>query len=112
MSACTPSTFGRPNCSPKGELCIELRAEEPIRVGEPIKVNVTVVSETDLPDLEVHLSGYPVIQVLEPTGEEKGVVIKNNPTWVNWSVDLKSKQPLTITRQLVLPKFRIVVYLG
>jgi len=110
MTACSPAAFGKPNCSSGGELCITLRAEEPILYGKPVNVSITVISEKDLSELTVQLVAMPQsIVVLEPKSEELGKVIKREQNWVNWIVDTKSDQPVIITRQIELSEIEGVL---
>lgn len=113
LAACagSPSMPGH-NCSSGGEVCVELRAEVPIRWGEPFTVVTTVTSVKNISDLDLHLVADSAEAVVFDTSEEEqGKVMEKKQNWVIWQVDMKEKQSVVFTRKITLPpregEFRI-----
>jgi hypothetical protein len=106
LTACGgASSFDKHNCSSGGEVCITVRAEEPIAWGEPVIVNIKVSSEKEFTDLNVGISTLPMtIEMDEPENWEAET--KNKTVWeggAGWVTAIKSEQSLTFTRKLYLP---------
>ena len=100
LSDVEPASSGAAlRCNEWEKLCIHLTVEEPIRMGEPINLIVTVTSEKDIPDLKITLTSTDSPKALfeEP----------NLQSWrerdVAWMVNSKINQPLTSVHRLLLP---------
>jgi len=105
LTACAdgPSLY-RHNCSVGGEVCIELQAEEPIKIGEPVIVTIIVTSEKDISDLGISLYTDPnIIIEQEISIEEEGELTWKGQTGVDWLVEIKANDPIILTRKLYLP---------
>ena len=99
LTACAaPSGPGTWRCGESGDtgkLCVKLTAEEPITLGEPVTVTITVTSEKDVPGLTVFLSSYPKALIEGSEGwKEHGI---------NWPMDAKANQSLSFTRRVRFP---------
>lgn len=106
LAACTGSSyFNRPNCSARGELCVEVRATEPVEFGGQALITITITSEKDFPDLGVSLYYYPpdVILQMPPEWEKevRQVVVYGGGT--SWKSAITAGQPLVFQRTLLLP---------
>jgi hypothetical protein len=103
LTACASGASDKGSCSKDGEVCIKVRAEEPIQFGAPVTVTITLTSEKDITDLGVSLMTYPKsIVVQEAVDQEPGKVTWKNQSGVDWLVNIKGNQPVTFTRQLKL----------
>ena len=72
LTACTgASPFGKHNCSHGGEVCVEVRAEEPISYDGAVTVSITVISEKEISDLGISLSHNADVVVEVPESWEK-----------------------------------------
>ena len=72
LAACTGTSYiDRPNCSAQGELCIEVRADEPVSFGGQVIITITITSEKDIPDLAVFLEYEPDVVLQKPQEWEK-----------------------------------------
>lgn len=103
LAACAGGATGKDNCSKRGELCIQVRAKEPLRYDEPITIMITVTSEKDIDGLGVSLMADSTIIVVQDALEaEPGKVVWKDQRHVDWLVDVKANQPVTFTRALKL----------
>ncbi len=106
LTSCTGSSLlGKHNCSEREEVCIELRADEPIRYGEPVVITITLKSEKEFSDLGVSIYHDIGIGVEGPQGWEKDAV--DAVIWesgVGWKTSVQANDSLTIVRKLSLPK--------
>lgn len=95
-----PSSSGPAfRCNEWEKICIHLSVEEPIQMGEPINLIVTVTSEKDISDLNITLTSVDSPKALfeEP----------NLQSWrerdVTWTVNSTTDGPLTSIHKLLLP---------
>ncbi len=105
LTACGgASSFGKHNCSSGGEVCIEVRAEEPIAWGEPVTVNITVTSEKDISDIGISLSHNADVNMEKSQGWEKD---SRDITFfdggVSWVTTVEANRSITFKRILYLP---------
>lgn len=105
LTACAgASSFGKHNCSKGGEVCVELRADEPISFGGSVTVTITVTSKKDISDLGMSLSHDVDITVEGPEGWEKDskdiVFFKGVASWVT---AVEANHSITFKRTLYLP---------
>jgi hypothetical protein len=105
LAACAGSaSFGRHNCSKGGEVCVEVRAEEPITFGKPVTVKITITSEKDIEDIGISLSHDPDVVVEESQGWEKDSRdISFFSGGVSWVATIEADSPITFKRTLYLP---------
>jgi hypothetical protein len=91
------SSSGGGNCN--DDLCIKLTTEEPIMVGEPVTLTITVTSEKDISDLQITLSSAPQkISIVEP--DSQGWKEGN----ASWAVkNAQAGQSLVFTRNVLVP---------
>ncbi|MDD2694448.1 MAG: hypothetical protein PHD58_00810 [Anaerolineales bacterium] len=118
LTACAGAGSDRGRCmkSEDGEVCVRVRAEEPIRFGEPVTIVITVTSEREIADLRISLFTSPTnTMVEEPEKWETGT--RNQAIWkggAGWDVTIKSGQPLAFSRELHLPleegEFDVIVH--
>jgi len=96
ISSCSGvSSLFRPNCNASGDVCIEMKAVEPIKFGEPFTIEVTITSVKDIDDLRLSISAYPVDTLIEgKNGWEKRSV--------NWPLNVKTNQSITVTSRILL----------
>lgn len=99
-------------CSEREKWCIRLTAEEPIQMGEPIVLKVTVTSEKDLPNLYIQLFSVEPKNVLFEKPDLQGW----NEREAIWTDNAKADQPLASFHKLLLPEeegyYQIIVYAG
>lgn len=104
LTACASAVSDKGDCSGNGEVCIKVRAEEPIRFGEPVIVTITVTSGKDITDLGVSLYHDVDVVVEGPQSWEKDLqdaaIFKGG---ASCGVAIKANHPLTFTRKLYLP---------
>ena len=106
LVACTgTSYFNRPNCSANGDLCIEVRTDEPISYGGEVTVTITVISEKDISDLRIILEYEPdvILQGIQDWEKES----RDVTIWdvgASWNNTIKANQPLVFKRTLMLPR--------
>lgn len=100
LSACAgSSSLDKHNCS-QG-VCIEVRAVEPIRFGEPVTVTIAVTTEKEIPNLGVSLQYVVDVTLEEPQAWESGITEKT--VWrggASWQIAAKANQPLLFTRRI------------
>jgi len=105
LAACTGSSyFDRPNCSARGELCIEVRAAEPVEFGGQALITVTVTSDKNISDLGVSIYYEPDVVLEVPQEWEKesrDAIIWNMGS--SWKTTTEADKPLVIKRTLLLP---------
>jgi len=105
LTACAaPSGSGAWRCgksSRTGNLCIKLTVTEPITLGQPVSVTITVNSEKDIPGLEISL-GYFAPGRKVSIDEEPGLPSPKDGG-VKWTADVQANRPLTFTRKIRLP---------
>jgi hypothetical protein len=105
LSACAGAVSDKGGCSERGEVCVKVRAQEPIRYGEPISILIDVTSEKDIDDLAISVYLYPIfIKLDEPENWE--VETRNKLVWeggAGWETAIKAGQSLTFTRKLYTP---------
>jgi hypothetical protein len=118
LTACVgPSAPGSGRCSKGGEVCVKATAVEPIQLGEPVTVTITVTTEKDTPILGVSLYHDVDVFVDGPQGWEKeakdSVVYKGG---AGWAISTKANQPFSFTRKVRFPLregiFTLVVSAG
>jgi hypothetical protein len=95
LSGCSTTARLKEGCSEDGEVCIEVGANESILMNEPITLTITITSVKEIPGLGIFLYSSPKILFEDVQGWEEG--------GINWVVDLKPNQALTITRKAILP---------
>jgi len=83
-------------------LCIKLEASEPIKVNLPFYVIVTLTSEVDIPELNMHIGPSKANAVQVKLNNEKPYLKVGAEDEANWLVDVKANQPLTFTRKVTL----------
>lgn len=85
-----------------GGLCIKVEVNEPLRRGEPVVVQITVLTESDVPELGVSIFTYPPSVAVEgPAGWES--VSKNGMLWdggAGWLIDTEANHPVIFTRKI------------
>jgi len=105
LAACTgAASTGRHNCSPNGEVCIEVRADEPISFGGEVTVTITVTSGKDISDLSIILEYEPDVILLGIQNWEKES--RNVTIWdvgASWNIMTEANQSLVFKRILMLP---------
>jgi hypothetical protein len=107
------SSLDRHNCG-QG-VCIEVRAIEPIRFGEPVSVTILVTTEKDIANLGVSLQ-YAVDVTLEESQVWESDVT-DKAIWAggaSWKSVAKASQPLRFTRKIRFPPregvFDVIAY--
>jgi len=104
LTACANSASDKGGCSMQGELCIQVRAKEPVHFDEPVTIMITVTSEKDIAGLVVSLTTWPKsIVVQDAFKAEPGKVSWKDQGKIDWRVDIKANQTVTFTRSLTLP---------
>ncbi len=88
MFGITACSAGRYNCSAAEEVCVELRAEEPVQPNEPLTLTITATTTTDIPELQMYLTSIPRILI------EDGGVWKE---WVNWVINAEADHTYVFT---------------
>jgi hypothetical protein len=113
LAACAGASSPlRHNCSRGGEVCIEVRAVEPIAFGEPVNVTITVTSEKDIEDIGISLSHDPDVGVDESQGWEKDLRdISFFNGGVSWVATVEANRSITFKRTLYLPPRNGVFYI-
>lgn len=105
LAACSGSSYpDRHNCSANGEVCIEVRVEEPISFGGEVTVTITVTSEKDVSDLSIILEYEPDVFLLGIQDWEKES--RDVTIWdmgASWNITIEANQPLVFKRILMLP---------
>ena len=105
LTACGgASSFGKHNCSSGGEVCIEVRADEPISFGGTVTVSITVTSEKDISDLGISLLHNVDVVVEGPQDWEKES--QDAAVWesgAGWKTAIEANHTLTFKRLLYLP---------
>lgn len=101
LTACAaPSGPGAFRCDQEGKTCLKLTAAEPIVLGQPVKVTITITSEKDITGLKIFLASYPLgkVSIVEAPGlpSSKGGA-------VNWTTDVQAKHTLTFMREMLMP---------
>jgi ABC-type sulfate transport system substrate-binding protein len=104
LAACAGSaSFGRHNCSKEGEVCVDLRAEEPISFGGSVTVTITVTSGKDIPVLGVSLAHDVDVVVQGPEGWEKDSRdITFSKSVASWATMVEANRSITFKRTLFL----------
>jgi hypothetical protein len=96
LTACAgASSFGKHNCSSGGEVCIEVRADEPISFGGPVIVTIMVTSEKDISDLGISLYHNVDVVVEGPQDWEKES--QDATVWesgAGWKATIEANHPL------------------
>jgi hypothetical protein len=106
LAACAEGAASpdRHNCSTGGEVCIEVRADEPISFGEPVNVTITVTSQKDISRLGVSLNHDVDIEIQGPQGWEKDLqdaaIYKGG---VSWGVAVTASNSANFSWKLFLP---------
>ena len=99
-SCAAPSGPGAFRCSEDNQACVKLTVAEPIKLGEPVSVTITVTSKKNLPELMVSLSTSPAGKV--SIVEEPGLPSPKGGG-VGWTASVQANRPLTVTRKIRLP---------
>lgn len=106
LASCTgASRLGRHNCSARGEVCIQLQADEPIRYGEPVIITITLNSQKAIPDLGVSIYHDIGIDIDGPQSWEQAA--KDTLIWDSgaaWKTSTEVNDSITIIRKLYLPE--------
>jgi len=116
LSACAESSSaGSYRCDKKWGLCISATAEGPILPGKPIIVTTRITSKKDIQDMVVALYFAPAVNnlaveaVVSVEGTKKQVAEIKNLTVqsgdVGGVISIQANQPLSITWQLLAPKW-------
>src|SRR6266542_4953172 len=102
LAACaTPSGPSGLRCREEEKVCIKFTVAEPITLGEPVAVTITVTSEKDIAGLMVSLSSTPPGRKVS-IDEEPGLPGSKEGS-VGWTADVQANRPLTFTRKIRLP---------
>ena len=114
LSSCSQggTSEDRKHCSYEGEVCVNLDIAPTFAVGEPVKLDITVTSSKDFPDLHLVMTYNGEITVDDIDMWEDNI---SNPTIGNahayWNFEMKAGQTLTFTRVLYFPE-RQLMYSG
>ena len=99
-SCAAPSGPGAFRCSEDNQTCVKLTVAEPIKLGQPVSVTITITSQKAIIGLKVYLSTYPTgkVSIEEEPGQPSA-----KAGGVNWTTDVQANRPLTITHKIRLP---------
>jgi hypothetical protein len=103
LSACSSSSSDQGSCNKNAEVCIKIRAEEPIVYKEPINIVITITSEKDYSMLGISLITWPGIVIGDTPKVEQGTELWKGQSGVDWMVDIKAGEIVTLTRKIYLP---------
>lgn len=85
-------------------LCVKIEVAEPIRWGEPLLVQILVVTKDDASNLGISLIYHDKgIIVEEPKKVEQGEVVWEGDQGLDWRVSAKANQPVVLTHRVHLP---------
>jgi len=102
LAACAGANNG--GCSSDGEVCVKVRAGEPIQYMEPIDIVITVTSRLDISQLGISLIIWPDTMIVgEAQGLEPGIEVWKGDSGVTWRVDIKAGDVITLSRKVYLP---------
>lgn len=114
MAACTGSASSQGKCSDNGDVCVNVRAVEPIYFGKPVVLTITVTSLKNIDDLGISLFYDVDASIDDLKNWEKNI---QQPNIFNggasWKIAISERQSLKFTRKLYLPtregEFSIIV---
>lgn len=114
LSACSQgkSSDDRRHCSYEGEVCVNLDVVPSFAAGEPVKLEISVTSSKDYPDLSLSISYNSEITIDSVVTWEDNLrnsTIDNGVAY--WSFEIKAGQTLTFRRILHFPE-RQLMYSG
>jgi len=107
LAACAGANSDTGGCSSDGqeEICVKVRAQEPIIFREPIDIVITATSTRDITGLGISLITSPhTIVVGEAEGEEEGIELWKSNSGIDWSVNINAGEIVTLTRKIYLPE--------
>jgi hypothetical protein len=117
LVACSGTYSDNGGCSSNGdgEVCIKIRAQEPIHFMEPIDIIMTITSDMDISGLGISLIIWPhTIIVGEAEGQEQGIELWKGESGINWRVNINTGEIITLTRKIYLPAengaYQLIVY--
>lgn len=85
-------------------LCVKIEVAEPIHWGEPLLVQISVVTKDDASNLGISLIYHDKgIVVEEPKKVEQGEVVWKGDQGLDWRVSAKANQPVVLTHRVHLP---------
>lgn len=103
--ACSGVNSDNGSCTQANEICIKIRAAEPVIHGEPINLVITATSTEDIPDLGISLIYWPITMIIgEAQGQEPGIEVWRGNSGVDWKVNIRADEPVIYHRQLILPR--------
>jgi len=103
LIACA-GTNSNGSCTPGEEICVKVRAEEPILFGEPVSLVITATSSEDISQLGIALIIWPhTLIVSEAIDEEPGIEVWKGESGVAWKVNVRAGEVVTLRRILYLP---------
>lgn len=104
LVACVSKSPGGFRCSPDGQVCIDIHANEPIHYGDPVEILISVTSDRDIENLYIDLAYYPKITI---EGIENWTENIQDPLiWqggAGWRASINANQTLIFTRTFTLP---------
>jgi len=99
-------TFAPDNPSCSEGVCVKTQITEPLRLGAPVPVTITVTTDREIPNLGIALFSVagnalgeePQSSIAPGSGETP--VAKD---WVDWSVDADPRLPVSVSGTVLLP---------